>query len=1101
MAGARTAIDMSTAWTCDLEIPAQTYSALDKATTDHVTATFFTADAVLENDGGNVGNPKWAASVLAAGQTPPSGPGQHATYDMYYPFRLRIIAGGVMSQVGPTYWVLAGQTEQYFPYVATMPSGATLVTSLSIPVSFGVEGLYVRRVRTSSPPPKRQLLDFTDQTITDSWWADTATEVTVSGDGMSDSHGLTYSDEEVEIGSNFNLSAEIHLNNAPTASTVYGKISNITWALAAGGSQVDLYNPGDAGDIPNGTVAPGWSRTWTTNDAFHVSAGNDIEMDHLSGTSSSGTFDMAMSAPVMVAVTPWDEMFDMDGGAYDPDIVFTSNFIGWIGSTSYVTEFSGHHAETQSATSWLRKEEYQKLSSNAIQVRVTTDWREQNVEDVGSDSDDYLTETRNDIRCGLLACGIDATGASGDPHWDGGISWGQYETQDVLNTEGQSIRGSHWVAGGGATLDPGDEDVWIVSPGSTAPTVTRTLSTRYWLRMDRLAELQDDPDAEHLQDWPIMHLANIDIGQTGDDPDWWDPNAGGVEVEDVYCWANYRYLKLGFESPRDGSITIDVDYDVVDYIYDPCYTSFEWRFGLEGFWEYERSARHVTYHVDLDKGTSTYSVDLYSNDEGIHPVGANRMQVVGQIRITLPPNSSGSDETWHITDLMLSHDFGDSHSNPQRSEPDTHMLARFAPSWRWLVHPNPDDETEVYEDWFGFGGTTDGKDVLELVYGYGDDSIEGKLLYIQKSRHDPDSEIQDLMDYAKPLSRWASELSWQQGFWCTYPDPTPEESVHNMDSDSGQVDGTFRWWDMQQSTEASGPDMPIALCAGTYNVVAGVSYDIMFHKHPRGRIHGILLTDDGVAVRDETDVIEHYEVDDDGNQTLVGLIGTDEHGRFRTSPARELRTHRLVTPDDDWTGIEVRNRQYTTVGVIVIRGGIARIVTDGMGAVWRIYVSYGQVTVDRMQPTTASWTDSVKVGAGSSTPSISVDPDTGIVVATAGTIAGTALWTSCDRRSFTGVQNMFCDDLDMVDVDSHLGAIHAVGWNSIAGTIEYRRASDLSSGVADVTITVSTPASSPTALSISVSRADGAVCVMASDSSDSRLYMMRNHDAGFVEVV
>ena len=175
-------------------------------------------------------------------------------------------------------------------------------------------------------------MDWSDLSSIDKWYADETTTVTVTASGpggisLSATGSLGYTPgAEVEIGSSYILSAAIGMNNAPTASTPYARISNINWGGTAVNAIPDLYNPGDAGGIPSVDISP-WSREWSTNNCYHVFGDSGgFAMEHLSGTTGAGSCALKWSAPRILTLTAVDRMFDTQGDQYDPRIEYSSVF-------------------------------------------------------------------------------------------------------------------------------------------------------------------------------------------------------------------------------------------------------------------------------------------------------------------------------------------------------------------------------------------------------------------------------------------------------------------------------------------------------------------------------------------------------------------------------------------------------------------------------------------------------------------------------------------------------------------------------------------------------------------------------------------------------
>ncbi|MFA5715712.1 MAG: hypothetical protein WC998_08225, partial [Candidatus Paceibacterota bacterium] len=470
---------------------------------------------------------------------------------------------------------------------------------------------------------------------------------------------------------------------------------------------------------------------------------------------------------------------------------------------------------------------------------------------------------------------------------------------NINDTEGLPSRASPWAPVSGVTIDPANNDLWTVAAGASAPAVSRSWLTRKWLRLDRLSGGYT-PGLQYHVDWPIMSKANLPIATTGDDPAWWSAATGGVDSEDIYDWSNYRYILLGLTAARAGTVRLTVSYSVPAPS-DPCYVGASWRY--EEF-SYTSTSYTLTYDIAVTAGAGTYLVDLTLNREGQSIDKEYSLKVVDSVALSLPANPSGSDEQYELTGLSIVLDPGET----GRAEPSSHILMRYKPAWDWS------------SNWFGFGAVIDGKPALQYDYGYdspwGYTRKEVGPLYIRRSEHNPDYEGEaSRLDAAKALNDLRTELAVQEGITATWPTPTPENSANNKDADDAQVDSALYWWDLLQSSEGlNTANCEVALCAGTYNNVAGCAYNIRFYKYPRGALHGLALNGAGTAVkRSETDLIDVYEALDGGAYAKVDTIDTDEHGRYRYDAAREHDALYMLDGGGALlTALSVAHREYTS---------------------------------------------------------------------------------------------------------------------------------------------------------------------------------------------
>jgi len=1029
---ARTQVTMGEAWNCTLEALNQDDDKyIASAPLKHMSAGSIGGTVLVSNDGNLL-----PGSASAGGWFLDGG-------RMYYPFMVTLIAGGVTQKL--YYGLDIGSGVGPPPQNNNPHPDWVAVTSMDVDFSLSLQGFYLKSERTATVYPDRQTMDWSDLSGDERWYAGptTTADVTVTGP---DGRTLTSSTplyipegDEIEIGSSYAFGATITLHRAPVAGVPYATVRDIKWgSTALSTPNVSLYNPGDSDDDPAGD---GWSRTQTTTRCYRVYGGDSISMEGVSiRGAESPQYHLSLGAPLIVDVEHIDgTWFDHDGPAASPAVEFTSNGLTWsyVGGewVSEATPFTGNLSLAQYSDSRLYDYEWQVLSSNNISVRVTEDYRDTNGEDVGNDVTGGDAEALNDRLCALVMWPLTATNRIDDPWWLPGISLEHVPELDLNDTEGQVRRASWWLGGVGVDIDPTDNDKWTVTAGALAPAVSRSWRTRYWLRMERLQEKKNDPEAEHNADWPIMLKANLPIGETLDDPDWWiEPtvsvtgagtagangdyeeygSAGGQQqyrngttyvrynrdesrweivysgtvyytcptltgtwevesgsspapsvaliqsteygigsmlLEDVYNWANYSYLSLQMIAPRNGTIRVAVDYSVPS-VSDPCYTGFAYRFGedadLFGGWDYTRASFRLTWDVPVVAGDHTYLLDLACNLEGAIPA-AYRIQVVSEVTFTLLDNEGETDEDWELVELQLVEDPGET----GRAAPTEHLYVRYKPSWSWIDPAwKDDDEQAVHapENWFGFGGCVDGMPCLQVDYGY-DESFgrtgqEKGLLYIQRRQHNPLSEATGRLDYAKSLGRWHNELSWQEGFECTWPATDPLYQADNEDADGETLAPAMYWWDMRQSNESvNWADVPLGLCAGNIEVAAGIPYKVLFYKHPRGRVHGLkLLTVDGVTSRSrsETGAVDFYGSSDGGaTWSLLEQPDTDEHGRWRSAPVREKDwAYRVAGYATIWY---VVNRSYTTVLVTIppaTSGGqaVAMFAHPAGRVIWTVWI-------------------------------------------------------------------------------------------------------------------------------------------------------------------
>ncbi|MDD3492207.1 MAG: hypothetical protein PHZ19_01760 [Candidatus Thermoplasmatota archaeon] len=541
-----------------------------------------------------------------------------------------------------------------------------------------------------------------------------------------------------------------------------------------------------------------------------------------------------------------------------------------------------------------------------ITVRQTQAWREANGEDVEGDD-----PKQNDRQCALHLHPLTSTDLSGLPQWGPMVTLAHAGTLNLNDPASAAARPSDWTGGAGVTVNPADNDEWTVADGTAAPQVTRTLASRYPLRIGRLNDRGAAGDeAEYLADWMIMHKANLPIEVTLDDPDWWDPEAGGVQYEDIRDLDGVKYLAVTLTAPRSGTVTLRLQHDVWAHS-SPYYTCWQHTFGPDGEHVSSKTAHELTWEFTVVEGAATYLLDIVENEEGVIPRVTTAIKHATSWRFTLPGNDSGDPEVWELGGFVARLDPGKgSPGQPDyRPEPAAHLEFRYKRAWDWWRNC-----------WFGFGGVVDGCEAFSgLNYGYlssfGYTREEVGLLYIHARQHCPESSLTDDLHYAKALIRLAAELNWQEGWTATYH--TPEEAAENEDADGERYAATLYWWDLRHCHLWGDGDLVMdgALTVGQTTVLGGLpEQEIYFSVYPRGRVHGLSMSDDWERQRSTAGVTVMGSYDG-GTYSILETVSTDEHGRFRSSPWLERDWQYRVSPLPDAT--DLANREYSWLRAVV----------------------------------------------------------------------------------------------------------------------------------------------------------------------------------------
>jgi hypothetical protein len=582
--------------------------------------------------------------------------------------------------------------------------------------------------------------------------------------------------------------------------------------------------------------------------------------------------------------------FDIDG-ALPSGLVVKAEPRDWVDDAWVAHEWAAgaDYSQLQFPKSELFEYEYRFLSESG-KGEITQDSREEEGEDVGGS-----TIAKNDAQV-MFLCQPLTAGVMGDPIWGPFMSLVHEATLNVNDPLDAATRPSLWTGGAGVTVDPANNDNWTAAAGTVSPTVTRDLTNRYEMRMDWLANHPETMNY-HNPDAPYILRRNR-AGETyltfGDNPDWWDSDAGGCDEEDVWNWAEYAYLAVGIVAPRAGTVELELSYKV-PHVTDPCNTDFGCRYGGDnppGF-TISYAEGTLTYRFAVEAGANAILVDLCLPREKLIPEGEHRLCVVKTLQWTLP-TAGGSDEEWELTLLNLTED----------EAPASTVLTHNKRAWDW---PS--------ECWFGFGALVDGKPALQVDPGYRHLREEWGLQYIQLAANcalqDPPPD-QD-PTYAKDLSRIYTEATLCEGWTGTWG--APVNAAGNQDADQICFAPAMYWWDLEHQHEDS---VSGAVCVGTFKWAYGAEYDLYYTVYPRGKICGI-ATDPGwmARKRSEAGLVQLWRKPTGGDWEWVAAIGTDAEGWYNSGPLLEKGYTYKVAGSDE---VGVANREFTFLRAIIASG-------------------------------------------------------------------------------------------------------------------------------------------------------------------------------------
>jgi hypothetical protein len=477
--------------------------------------------------------------------------------------------------------------------------------------------------------------------------------------------------------------------------------------------------------------------------------------------------------------------------------------------------------------------------------------------------------------------------------WGIGLAVNAIGTRAVIRPPGAPVaKPAFWVGDGNcvprSASDAAQNDLWDVASAGGA--VTLPLASRYFTRLYALqtgtadASYYDNPRPAYITDvppnkmadWVIMLLANLGAGTTLDCIDWLDPtksgnyagyNWVGLAAENPYFWRLFSQAQLTITAPASCAITIVINYSTIT-VDDPCYSSEEYRFipGENGpaEWTFTRTQHVATYTVDKDNqllecraGANTFTLDLLAPTTGDQPPQLHHVDSIQITGLCLGE--------WQMGEITL--------QNYVVGVLTANTIREVLP---WKLYG--------LADYFGVAGRFDGDRVLDHPIGYEVNSQEHGMQQIQKSRHNPDSEAEGILDAAKALGRLLNELSWLEGLTASYPLGEPLDLATNKDTQATpqRLLARLTWWDLLRSHEvASG--MVLAPVVSAFTNAAGPAYVMEYETGVEGVAD--LLVYDGRQRARSIPYTTAYYVDlaqhptGSGDWTTIARVETDATGR------------------------------------------------------------------------------------------------------------------------------------------------------------------------------------------------------------------------------
>lgn len=858
--------------------------------------------------------------------------------------------------------------------------------------SMSIDNMELRMAAGDSTPEGRRTRDFIDLHARYGWFVTDDTTVTVSMStpvGNLSASGSWASGWSVGLLDDAAFEADAQATYSISyAQDVGGAVLNTDYATISptwAGVDLNLSALDDSS-----TDGANWTHWWDGDEftspwpptevwSAHGSGGA-IHLHRTGATSSDATWTGYSRVPFIIALNAAGGRWSDTIGDFADPIRF--DFAGLKDSGGQrVYLGAGQSAQyVESQHSWYTED----LFDGVLTCDVKGAWAADNDEDVESGA---LT----DLPVPIAIWGLDVADYTGSP-WESaaGLLDVSHAAVNVHKPDGVA-RPSLWVGSGGLTVTGQDDTTvtFTVAAGAVNPTLTRTLTTRYWTQLDRLQPPNSDSALAYKADWPIMLKANLSTAIGGAIPAG-DPDLAALTAdEDVTNYDNHRYLRLHMAVPRTSALQVRLAYNELQELYDPCYSSWQYRFGPDGEWSYSKGPDSTaTYGVDHegnaldDFGDGDWLIDLRCPVEGELSRGA--LQHVSAITISgfAVPEAGTDSWTLHADDLTLQ---------------TGAVVLDGKRAWDWEGN------------FFGVAGRVDGASVLAIKYGYEQfEAQERGLKYQQYAQHNPGSSATDDPTSLKSLSRLADELSWQEGFEATYT-----ADGWNGRYTDGDGTGTFDtpYWFFLRDEADEGEPLAAAAVVRSVTITRGVAFNFHVDHWLQGRLHGLLKDDSGTTTRrSEADAVTvEASYDGGGSWSTVETVGSDADGRWASSPLREKDAYyRVSTTTHSRSGLQAVNRSLTEVALLLAEGEGRAIAMyqDPTGVQWIAWIEGTSIKVNRLDAGYTTWGTPVVVSsAGGSYDSVDVSGDGRVLYVAARHATTNKPWTwySLDQgRTWTG---------------------------------------------------------------------------------------------------
>lgn len=727
---------------------------------------------------------------------------------------------------------------------------------------------------------------FRDRTAILKWYADGQSSMTVTVGDVSVTGNLAWSDEDIELNhtvtmTNFTLT----YGNSPSKDTEYAKITGISVSAVDASLDLDGVNYWS-------TNGKDWTYSATEPETHRWNAWGDADSLHMirtdtGDTDSSFTLQVRPKGPVAWNIEA--ERFGDTNYGYPSGLRFDGGLKQRVGGELVTVWLSPGTSPWYVETLWHLPGGQMPADLNTWSIpnqpycMVDEDWLNDNDEllqttvSVGG----YET-TVNNRDCPIAIPGVDGTWSTTDPFWGSAVTL-THADQNIDIPPGKTERPSLWTSTS-ANINESDNSIWVASTAGAI--ISRSLVTRYWKRLNQMLSRQP-VGITLFEDWPIINKANWnDDGGVNDyDEEEWKTE---IPVEDVTDWNNSSYIVFSFDSSPEiaegQQFTLKVNYSTVS-ISSPWYTSYTWTYGPEGTWTYSRAKHAVSYTgtlSELNDGKRTVTFDL-ALPSGVTDYAIPKLMKVDSFELTLPTAGTYKLGTAMLVKDQSDHGYGDAIHNLH--------VQKAIDAWNWQ------------SDYTGFGGTINGKPILQLTYGMeGKQTVQQAMKQHQERYHSPGTTATGDICYAKALSRLATELNYQQQLSAVYEQANV--NLHTKDDDDNVI-GALYWWDLERDVGNTVIDnsgsMDAAIRVEAVNILNCPTCKTMMNAHFywHGRSH-ILARSGNQRVRGtggSSDDNTTYDwkfwkklktwTGDEPDWVLAGSMQPTPNGRIITPPASE----------------------------------------------------------------------------------------------------------------------------------------------------------------------------------------------------------------------